>query len=85
MFDRLAPTLPVLLANLVSLGTITVNYRNDLEQLLVMFPQGTAVMSSIIVPRSGIEMPPRSSSGTNTSARPAPSSPLCLRRSAFIY
>ena len=50
LFDRLAPTLPVLLANLVSLGTITVNYRNDLEQLLVMFPQGTAVMSSIIVP-----------------------------------
>ncbi len=50
LFDRLAPTLPVLLANLVSLGTIAVNYRNDLEQLLVMFPQGTAVMSSIIVP-----------------------------------
>jgi phospholipid/cholesterol/gamma-HCH transport system substrate-binding protein len=42
--------LPVLLANLVSLGTIALNYRNDLEQLLVMFPQGTAVMSSIIVP-----------------------------------
>src|SRR6202020_2316159 len=50
LFDRVAPTLPVLLANLVSLGTIALNYRNDLEQLLVMFPQGTAVMSSIIVP-----------------------------------
>lgn len=50
LFDRLAPTLPVLLSNLVSLGTIAVNYRNDLEQLLVMFPQGTAVMSAIIVP-----------------------------------
>jgi phospholipid/cholesterol/gamma-HCH transport system substrate-binding protein len=50
LFDRLAPTLPVLLANLVSLGNIALSYRNDLEQLLVMFPQGTAVMSSIIVP-----------------------------------
>src|ERR1700753_3599686 len=34
LFDRLAPTLPVLLSNLVSLGTIAVNYRNHLEQLL---------------------------------------------------
>ena len=50
LFDRLAPTLPVLLANLVSLGKIAVAYRNDLEELLVLFPQGTAVMSSIIVP-----------------------------------
>ena len=50
LFDRLAPTLPVLLANLVSLGNIALTYRNDLEELLVLFPQGTAVMSSIIVP-----------------------------------
>jgi len=50
LFDRLEPTLPVLLANLVSLGNIAVSYRNDLEELLVLFPQGTAVMSSIIVP-----------------------------------
>jgi phospholipid/cholesterol/gamma-HCH transport system substrate-binding protein len=50
LFDRLNPTLPVLLANLVSLGNIAVTYRNDLEELLVLFPQGTAVMSSIIVP-----------------------------------
>lgn len=50
LFDRLSPTLPVLLANLVSLGKIAVTYRNDLEELLVLFPQGTAVMSSIIVP-----------------------------------
>jgi phospholipid/cholesterol/gamma-HCH transport system substrate-binding protein len=50
LFDRLSPTLPVLLANLVSLGNIAVSYRNDLEELLVLFPQGTAVMSSIIVP-----------------------------------
>jgi phospholipid/cholesterol/gamma-HCH transport system substrate-binding protein len=50
LFDRLAPTLPVLLANLVTVGKIAVDYHNDLEQLLVLFPQGTAVMSAIAMP-----------------------------------
>src|SRR5246127_2395199 len=52
LFDRVAPTLPVLLANLVSLGKIAVDYHNDVEQLLVLFPQGTAVMSAIAEPDS---------------------------------
>ena len=47
LFDRVAPSLPVLLANLVSLGEIAVTYHNSIEQLLVLFPQGTAVMSAI--------------------------------------
>lgn len=47
LFDRVAPALPVLLANLVSLGDIAVIYRSNLEQLLVLYPQGTAVMSAI--------------------------------------
>lgn len=47
LFDRFAPALPVLLANMVSLGDIAVTYRADLEQLLVLYPQGTAVMSAI--------------------------------------
>jgi phospholipid/cholesterol/gamma-HCH transport system substrate-binding protein len=51
-FDRVAPALPILLANMVSLGDIAVAYRTDIEQLLVLFPQGTAVMSSIILPNS---------------------------------
>jgi phospholipid/cholesterol/gamma-HCH transport system substrate-binding protein len=51
-FDRVAPALPILLANMVSLGDIAVAYRNDIEQLLVLFPQGTAVMSAIILPNS---------------------------------
>jgi phospholipid/cholesterol/gamma-HCH transport system substrate-binding protein len=55
LFDRVAPALPVLLANLVSLGDIAVTYRNDLEQLLVLFPQGTAVMSAIAVADSGVK------------------------------
>ena len=48
-FDRVAPALPVLLANMVSLGDIAVTYRTDIEQLLVLYPQGTAVMSSIVL------------------------------------
>ena len=53
LFDRVAPTLPVLLANMSSLGEIAVNYRAAIEQLLVLFPQGTAVMSAIAAPNSG--------------------------------
>src|ERR1700712_94648 len=53
LFDRVAPALPVLLANLTSLGEIAVTYRADLEQMLVLYPQGTAVMSAIAVADSG--------------------------------
>jgi phospholipid/cholesterol/gamma-HCH transport system substrate-binding protein len=52
LFDRVAPALPVLLSNLVSLGQIAVTYRSDIEQLLVLFPQGTAVMSAIALPNA---------------------------------
>jgi phospholipid/cholesterol/gamma-HCH transport system substrate-binding protein len=52
LFDRVAPALPVLLANMVSLGQIAVTYRSDIEQLLVLFPQGTAVMSAIALPNA---------------------------------
>ena len=52
-FDRVAPAMPVLLANMVSLGDIAVTYNNNLEQLLVLFPQGTAVMSAITVANAG--------------------------------
>ena len=52
LFDRVAPALPVLLANIVSLGEIAVTYRSDIEQLLVLFPQGTAVMSAIALPNA---------------------------------
>ncbi len=42
LFDRLQPTLPILMANLVSLGDVAVAYQANLEQLLVLFPQATA-------------------------------------------
>lgn len=52
MLDRVSPSLPVLFANLVSLGDIAVVYRHDIEQLLVLLPQGIAAMAAIIVPSS---------------------------------
>lgn len=47
LFDRLQPTLPIVLANLVSLGEVAVTYQPNLEQLLVLLPQGTAVTQAV--------------------------------------
>jgi len=47
LFDRLQPTLPILLANLVSVGQVAITYQPNLEQLLVLLPQGAAVTSAI--------------------------------------
>ena len=38
LVDRIKPTLPVLLANLVSVGEVAVTYHDHIEQLLVLFP-----------------------------------------------
>jgi phospholipid/cholesterol/gamma-HCH transport system substrate-binding protein len=37
--DRVSPTLPVVLANLLSVGQVAVTYQDNIEQLLVLFPQ----------------------------------------------
>jgi phospholipid/cholesterol/gamma-HCH transport system substrate-binding protein len=42
LFDRLNPTLPIVLANLVSVGQVGVTYRDNLEAILVELPQGAA-------------------------------------------
>lgn len=47
LFDRLQPTLPVVLANLVSVGEVAVAYQPSLEQLLVLLPQGTAITQAV--------------------------------------
>lgn len=39
LFQRVQPTLPIMLANLVSVGQVALTYQNDLEQLLVVFPR----------------------------------------------
>ncbi|HTQ21900.1 MlaD family protein [Mycobacterium sp.] len=38
LIDRVQPSLPLLLANLVSVGQVALTYQNDIEQLLVVFP-----------------------------------------------
>ncbi len=47
LFDRLNPTLPIVLANLVSVGQVGVNYRDNLESLLVELPQGAADIQAV--------------------------------------
>ena len=50
LFDRLNPTLPIVLANLVSAGQVAVTYRSGLEQLLVLLPQAAATIQAVGVP-----------------------------------
>lgn len=42
LLERLQPTVPILLANLVSVGQVALTYHNDIEQLLVVFPMAIA-------------------------------------------
>ncbi|BBY64929.1 MCE family protein [Mycolicibacterium helvum] len=44
LLDRLEPSLPILLNNLVSLDRVGITYNNDLEQLLVLLPQGISIL-----------------------------------------
>jgi virulence factor Mce-like protein len=43
LFEQLKPTLPVLLANLTTIGQIAVTYHPSLEQLLVLLPSAVAI------------------------------------------
>ena len=85
LFDRVAPAVPVLFANLVSLGDIAVVYRHDIEQLLVLFPQGIAAMAAIVVPSSNTKQdcgaPSWTSTSTSTCRQRAPPA-ICRRPSA---
>lgn len=46
LLDQVKPTLPVLLANLTTIGQIGVTYHPSLEQLLVLLPPDVAAYSS---------------------------------------
>jgi len=43
LFDRVQPTLPVVLANLVSVNEVAVAYRPSLEAVLVLIPRGVEI------------------------------------------
>jgi phospholipid/cholesterol/gamma-HCH transport system substrate-binding protein len=49
LVERLQPTLPIMLANLVSLGDVALTYRSDIEQLLVLLPQAISYGQAGIV------------------------------------
>lgn len=47
LFDRLQPTLPILLANMATIAPVLVTYQPNVEQLLVLLPESTALMQGI--------------------------------------
>ncbi|HET9779605.1 MAG TPA: MlaD family protein [Propionibacteriaceae bacterium] len=49
LVERIRPTLPVLLANLTSVGSVAVSYRADLEQILVLLPQLVSINQAGVV------------------------------------
>lgn len=53
LFDQLQPTLPVLLANLVNVNQVAITYRDNLEAILVLLPEGvSAIQGSLIANRN---------------------------------
>ena len=52
LLDQVKPTLPILLANLTTLGQILVTYNPSLEQLLVIFPGIIAAQQSFGLPKN---------------------------------
>ena len=52
LLEQVKPTLPILLANLTTLGQILVTYNPSLEQLLVMFPEVVANQQSFGIPHN---------------------------------
>ncbi len=49
LVERLQPTLPVVLANLVTVGKVALDYQPGLEQLIVLIPQGVASAQASVV------------------------------------
>lgn len=52
LLSAVKPTLPVLLANLTTVGQIAVTYRPSLEQLLVLLPPYIASVQAVGLPRN---------------------------------
>jgi virulence factor Mce-like protein len=52
LLEQIKPTLPVLLANLTTIGQIGVTYHASLEQVLVLLPPFTAAIQSFIGTKS---------------------------------
>ncbi|OBH08205.1 MCE family protein [Mycobacterium sp. E1747] len=50
LIERLQPTLPIVLANLVSVGQVALTYQPNLEQLLVLTPEMVAELNAVEIP-----------------------------------
>lgn len=59
LIDRLQPTLPLLLANLVSVNAVAIAYQPAIEQLLVLLPAETAEFQGMAVPNMDTKQPYR--------------------------
>lgn len=59
LIERIEPTLPILMANLLSVGKVALTYRNDLEQLLVLLPEGISIMGATLVANANTKQPYR--------------------------
>jgi phospholipid/cholesterol/gamma-HCH transport system substrate-binding protein len=57
LFERIRPTLPVLLTNLVTVGQVAVTYQPALEQLLVLVPGFVETTQASMVPDLNIKSP----------------------------
>jgi phospholipid/cholesterol/gamma-HCH transport system substrate-binding protein len=57
LFDRLQATIPVLMANLSSLGRVTLVYNPAIEQILVLLPQAMAGIQTTTVANRGTKHP----------------------------
>jgi virulence factor Mce-like protein len=58
LMDSVKPTLPVLLANLTSLGQVAVTYLPSLEQLLVLIPPYMANLQAALPSNNATGLPP---------------------------
>ncbi|SEP59877.1 MCE family protein [Mycolicibacterium nivoides] len=54
LFERLQPSLPIMLANLAGIGELAVTYQAGVRQVLVLVPQAIAVLGSSLVPGMGV-------------------------------
>lgn len=59
LLERLRPSLPVLLANLVSVADVAVVYNRNIEQILVLAPQAVAASQAAMVPNLNVPGPGR--------------------------
>lgn len=59
LLERLQPTLPLIMANLVSINQVAITYQPGIEQLLVLLPQGVADLQAGMVANQNTIQPYR--------------------------